>query len=662
MIKEKIENLRDFIREHNYNYHVLDKPVISDYEYDAKFNELIKLENEHPEYFDVNSPTQKIGGEVLDSFNKVRHEYPMLSLGNAFTYEDLLNFDERIKKEFKDAHYTVELKIDGLAMSVTYEGGNFVQAVTRGDGTQGEDVTSNVRVIDSVPLKLNEAVDITIRGEVFMPLESLIQLNEKRIEDDKPVFANCRNAAAGTIRQLDSSVVAKRGLDAFWYTIVNPENHNLSTQNEALNYLKKLGLKVNHEVKTYDSIEKVWQRIETIEQMRNSLPYEIDGVVIKVDEFSYQESLGYTVRIPRFATSYKFRAEEVESVVKDIFVTVGRTGKITPNAKLEPVTISGSTVSYATLHNQDYIRNKDIRISDHVLVRKAGEIIPEIVSVNLEKRDDTSEMYRFPVTCPVCGGELVRLEGEADTYCINLECDAQLTEAVIHFASRGAMNIDTLGERRIIQLFEHQLVKSILDIYELKDKRDALLKLEKMGEKSVDKLLNAIEDSKENDLDKLLFGLGIRHVGSKTSSILAQEFKNIDALINVKEEDLLHIDEIGEVIAKSVSVFFNEPHNIALIENLKEKGLNMSYESEVVSNVYEGKRFVLTGSLSDLTRNEAKALIENLGGTVTGSVSSKTDVLVYGERAGSKLTRAQELDVETWTEAKFLEEVKKHEA
>lgn len=586
----------------------------------------------------------------------------MLSLGNAFSYEDLLSFDQRIKKEFKDARYTVELKIDGLAMSIKYEQGNFVQALTRGDGTMGEDVTHNVRVIDSVPLKLNEAIDLNVRGEVFMPHASLEKLNQQRQEKGEALFANCRNAASGTIRQLDSSVVAQRGLDGFWYTVVNPENYQLDSQNESLQYLKKLGFKVNPEVKTYDTIDEVYARIQEIEAMRFSLPYEIDGVVIKVDQFDYQNELGYTVRVPRFATAYKFKAEEVESVVEDIFVTVGRTGKITPNAKLTPVNISGSTVSYATLHNEDYIKLKDIRVHDTVVVRKAGEIIPEIVSVNLAHRPTESQAYVFPHVCPECQGELVRFEDEADTYCINLDCPAKLAEALVHFASREAMNIDTLGEKRVYQLFEHHLVSSILDIYTLKDKQEALLKLDKMGPKSVEKLLLAIENSKQNSLEKLLFGLGIRHVGSKTSAILAQQFKDLESLIHVSEAQLLEIDEIGEVIAKSVVSFFKESHNLELIEHLKEQGLNMRYLHEQTSNVYEGLRFVLTGSLTHMTRSEAKSLIESLGGTVTGSVSAKTDVVVYGESAGSKLTKAQALNITTWSEEEFLSEVNKNEA
>ena len=660
-MKNKIENLRKFIEEHNYKYHVLDKPEISDYEYDEKFNELIKLEQEYPEYYDPNSPTQKVGGVILDRFNKIEHTVPMLSLANAFTYEDLLSFDERIKKDFKDVKYTVEYKIDGLAMSIRYENGQFVEAVTRGDGTVGEDVTSNIRVIDSVPLRLNQAIDITIRGEIFMPHKSLLKLNEERLKNDEAPFANCRNAAAGTIRQLDSSVVASRGLDGFWYTIVNPENYNLNSQNEALAFLKKLGFKVNPNTETFDKIDDVWQFIQEMETIRTSLPYDIDGAVIKVDQLEYQEELGYTVRIPRFATSFKFKAEEVESIVEEIFVTVGRTGKITPNARLNPVEISGSLVSYATLHNEDYIKAKDIRVNDTVIVRKAGEIIPEIVSVNLESRPKDSVPYEFPKVCPECDGELVRFEDEADTYCINISCPAKQKEALVHFASRNAMNIDTLGEKRVYQLFENGLIHTIEDIYTLNTKTEDLLKLEKVGPKSVENLINAIEASKENGLDKLLFGLGIRHVGQKTSQILAAKFNDIDNLIHIKEEDLLGIDEIGEVIAKSVSLFFNEAHNLELINRLKELGLNMTYASNQSSDVFEGMRFVLTGSLQDLTRNEAKALIESLGGNVVSSVSKNTDVLVYGERAGSKLTRAEELDITRWTEEEFLAEVKQYE-
>lgn len=657
MSLDRIKYLRHEIEKHNYQYHVLDDPKISDYDYDVMFNELVKLEKDHPEYFDINSPTQKVGGELISSFNKVALPFPMYSLGNAFSYEDLVTFDNRIREELENVKYSVELKIDGLAMSLEYEDGVLVRALTRGDGTEGEDVTHNARVIASIPLRLTEPVSLIVRGEVFMPASSFNKVNEMRLENKEPVFANTRNAASGTMRQLDSGVVAKRGLDAFWYTLVNPLDYGVETQQAAMAYLKKLGFKTNHEMKIVDNIKDVYDRINEIEETRYEWDYDIDGVVIKVDDFETQESLGFTTRIPRFAIAYKFAAQEVVSSVEDIFVTVGRTGKITPNAKLEPVEISGSVVGYATLHNQDFINKKDIRVKDTVVVRKAGEIIPEIVSVDISKRDISSVPYEFPKVCPECSGDLVRLDGEADTYCVNIACPAKIKEALAHFASREAMNIETLGEKRVYQLYDAGLLETILDIYNLVDKRERMLVLDKMGEKSVEKLLGAIEASKKNELDKVLFGLGIRHVGAKTASVLASYFKSIDRLKDASVEELLQIDEIGEVIARSVFSFFNESHNLELIESLKEKGLNLEYEDKVTSSKFDGMRFVLTGTLSEMGRSDAKKIIESLGGSVTGSVSSRTSVVVYGSEAGSKLIKAQELGIETWDEEQFIKEV-----
>lgn len=657
MSLDRIKYLRHEIEKHNYQYHVLDDPKISDYDYDVMFNELVKLEKEHPEFFDINSPTQKVGGELISSFNKVALPFPMYSLGNAFSYEDLVTFDNRIKEEFADVKYSVELKIDGLAMSLEYEDGVFIRALTRGDGFEGEDVTHNARVIASIPLRLTEPVSLIVRGEVFMPASSFNKVNEMRLENKEPVFANTRNAASGTMRQLDSGVVAKRGLDAFWYTLVNPLDYGVETQQAAMAYLKKLGFKTNHEMKIVDNIKDVYDRINEIEETRYEWDYDIDGVVIKVDDFETQESLGFTTRIPRFAIAYKFAAQEVVSSVEDIFVTVGRTGKITPNAKLEPVEISGSVVGYATLHNQDFINKKDIRVKDTVVVRKAGEIIPEIVSVDISKRDISSVPYEFPKVCPECSGDLVRLDGEADTYCVNIACPAKIKEALAHFASREAMNIETLGEKRVYQLYDAGLLETILDIYNLVDKKERMLVLDKMGEKSVEKLLGAIEASKKNELDKVLFGLGIRHVGAKTASVLASYFKSIDRLKDASVEELLQIDEIGEVIARSVFSFFNESHNLELIESLKEKGLNLEYEDKVTSSKFDGMRFVLTGTLSEMGRSDAKKIIESLGGSVTGSVSSRTSVVVHGSEAGSKLVKAQELGIETWDEEQFIKEV-----
>ncbi|CAM3592477.1 NAD-dependent DNA ligase LigA [Erysipelothrix urinaevulpis] len=661
MSKERIEKLRKDLEKYNYDYHVKDQPSISDFEYDQLFNELLQLEADHPEYFDPLSLTQKVGGEVLDSFVKVEHPYPMYSLGNAFSLADLEVFDKRIKAVFPETTYDVELKIDGLAISLEYEEGRFVRALTRGNGTVGEDVSHNIKVIDSIPLRLNKSVDLIVRGEVFMPHPSFVKVNKKRAEEGLVLFANCRNAASGTIRQLDSKIVASRGLDGFWYTIINPESHGLKTQSEALEYLNSLGFKTNKENKVYSDMDDVYQRIIEIDTFRHELPYDTDGVVVKVNDFASQERLGFTVRVPKFAIAYKFKAEEVETKVLDIFLTVGRTGKITPNAKLEPVEISGSVVSYATLHNFDYIEGKDIRIGDFVQVRKAGEIIPEIVKVNLEKRGAESVRYQPTSICPVCHDPLMKFENEVDSYCVNVSCPAKTIESLIHYASRVAMDIDTLGEKRIEQLHHHKLIETIKDIYLLEDRKEELYELEKMGEKSVEKLLNAIEKSKEQSLDRFIFGLGIRHVGSKTSTVLANHFKSIDSLSKASYEDLLKIDEIGGIIAESIVSFFGVDDNLQLLNDLKELGVNPSYEDEVVGDGFKDMRFVLTGTLTSLKRNDAKQIIESLGGNVVGSVSSKTNVVVYGAEAGSKLTKAQELGITTWTEEQFLEEVNKHE-
>lgn len=655
MIKDTIESIKQRIEKYNYEYHVLDMPTISDVEYDALFQELVRLETLHPEFMDENSPTQKVGGSIASSFEKVNHSSPMYSLSNAFSLEDLNDFDQRIRKEYPNVTYAVELKIDGLAMSLTYQQGKLVMGVTRGDGSVGENVTNNIRVIDSIPLRLNKDIDLVVRGEVFMPHRAFVKVNEARKEKGETLFANCRNAAAGTMRQLDSSMVKERGLDAFWYTLVDPQSHGVTSQSDALEFMKSVGLKTNAEIRTYNTIEAVYERIQELERMRESLGYDIDGVVVKANDFEVQEGLGFTVRSPRFAIAYKFKAEEVESRVEDIFVTVGRTGKITPNTKLTPVTISGSVVSYATLHNQDYIMSKDIRVGDTVVVRKAGEIIPEIVRVNLSGRKDSFSAYDFPKQCPICQESLVRVEGEADHYCVNSDCPAKIVEALIHFASRDAMNIDTLGEKRIQQLHEAGLLKTIPDIYTLKHKTDSLYQMDKMGEKSVEKLLEAIEKSKANSLEKWLFGLGIRHVGSKVSKTLASHFKSIDALMHATVEDYLQIHEIGMAIATSLRRYFDLSENQEIVAKLLEQGLNPLYNGNIVSNKFEGMKFVLTGTLAQMGRNEAKALIESLGGSVSGSVSAKTDVVVYGESAGSKLTKAQELGVKTWSEEEFME-------
>lgn len=661
MSLKRIETLRKLINQYNHDYHVLDKSKVSDYEFDQLLKELNDLEQAFPQYQDPNSPTQKVGGVILDRFEKVLHKSPMFSLGNAFDFEDLVQFDAKIQKEYGEIDYVVELKIDGLAMSVEYQDGSYHQALTRGDGVEGEDVSENLRVVRSLPLQLNESVSCLVRGEVFMPRYVFKRLNLERVDKGEAEFANCRNAAAGSMRQLDSSIVAKRHLDAYWYTLDQGETLGMHSQFEALTKLKDLGFKVNPEIKKVRGIEAVWQRIQELEALRQDLDYEIDGVVIKVDRFDIQNELGFTAKAPRFAIAYKFKAEEVQTRVESIFLTVGRTGKITPNAKLVPVEISGSTVSYATLHNQDFITLKDIRVDDFVIVRKAGEIIPEIVSVIIEKRTASSTAYVFPQVCPVCTQALVKIDDEVDVYCMNTDCPAKIAEGLIHFASRDAMNIDTLGEKRVYQLHDAKILNTIEDIYQLHTQKETMMGLDKMGEKSIAKLIEAIEDSKSKGMDKLLFGLGIRHVGAKTSSVLAQHFKSMDALMQASYETLIGIDEIGAVIARSLIAYFKIESNIHLISYLKEEGLKLDYDREVHSTGFNGMKFVITGTLSSMGRKEAQERVEQYGGSVSGSVSSKTSVLVYGENAGSKYTKATQLGVETWDEARFLKELSKYE-
>ena len=658
MIKERIDELRNSINQYNYEYHVMDNPSIPDIQYDQLLDELNQLETSNPEFFDPNSPTQKVGGKILKGFEKVTHQEPMYSLSNAFSLEDLENFDSRIKKLYPNASYVVELKIDGLAMSLEYVDGVYTSAATRGNGKVGENVTENIRVIDSVPLKLQSDVDMSVRGEVFMPKESFVYVNKQRLENGESLFANCRNAAAGTIRQLDTGVVASRKLDAFWYTLSNAVDLGVHSQYEALDYLKKMGFKTNPEIKKYSDINSVFSRVLELEAMRETLDYDIDGVVIKVNEFEIQEALGFTVKSPRFAIAYKFKAEEQASQVEEIFVTVGRTGKITPNAKLTPVEISGSLVSYATLHNEDYIKTKDIRVGDQVIVRKAGEIIPEIVNVDLSLRTENELPYVFPVSCPVCFNDLVRFPDESDHYCVNPDCPAKLLESLIHFASRVAMDIDTLGEKRVAQLIEADLLSKIEDIYHLDEKKDQLVLLEKMGETSADKLLKAIEASKSQSLDRLIFGLGIRHVGAKTASVLAEYFGSLHAIMKTDYETLISIPEIGDAIAHSVLAYFSLDHNQELIDHLDKLDLNLVYESLKVSELLQGKRFVLTGTLETMGRNDAKAWIENHGGQVSSSLSAKTDVLVYGASPGSKYDKALALGVELWDESRFEKEMR----
>lgn len=661
MMKSRIEELRKILNQLSYEYYVLDNPSVEDREYDRYMQELQDLENEYPQYYDINSPTQRVGGKVLDGFVKVEHKRNMLSLGNAYNLEDLKAFDERIVKEAGKSEYVVELKIDGLAMSLHYNHGKFVQAVTRGDGSVGEDVSENIRCIKSIPMEIPYLGELEVRGEIFMPKASFERINKEKEENGEDLFANPRNAAAGTIRQLDTSVVAKRKLDGFWYHLV-VDVEGVDTHEEALHFLKKNGFKVNPETKVYKSILDVWNFIEEITFSRKELPYEIDGMVIKVNDLAKQRIMGSTIKTPRWAIAYKFPAEEVETRLKDIVITVGRTGKITPNAVLEPVRVAGTKVSAAQLHNEDFIKDKDIRINDMVVVRKAGDIIPEVVKVVEKRRDETCLPYQFPTHCPICGGELVRFEDEAAHYCINIDCKARVVESMIHFASRDAMNIDGLGEKKVEFFHEQGLLKGIEDIYRLKDYKDTILSLEGFKETSYNNLVNAIEKSKENPLEDLLFGLGIRQIGKKAAKILAQHFYTMDQLMSATMEELQEIRDIGTISAMSVVEFFTSEKNKKLIQQLKEFGLCMESDKiEVVTSLFTGKKVVLTGTLSQITRNEAKAILERLGASVAGSVSKKTDLVIFGESAGSKLDKAKALGVKTMDEETFMNEVRNHE-
>ena len=662
MSQQRILELRSILDRLAYEYYVLDQPSKSDQEYDRYYQELVALEYEFPQYRDPNSITQRVGGVVLDAFTKVEHKRTMLSLGNAFNLEDLHAFDERVREVVPNARYVVELKIDGLAMSLIYRDGRFVQALTRGDGVVGEDVTHNVKTIPSIPMHIPLQGEVEVRGEVYMPNASFQMLNEEREKNGEELFANPRNAAAGSIRQLDSSVAAKRKLDAFWYYFVNAQEYDIHSHEEALQKMSEMHLRVNPLRKVCERIDEVWQFIEEITEQRNDLPYAIDGMVIKVDDLDAQNRLGSTVKVPRWAIAYKFPAEEVITKLLDIVVTVGRTGRITPNAVLEPVRVAGTTVSAAQLHNEDMIKEKDIRIHDDVVVRKAGDIIPEVVRPLLERRNDTQAVYHFPTHCPICGSELVRFPEEAAHYCINQDCPARVVESMIHFASRDAMDIDTLGDKKVEFFHKQGFLNTIEDIYCLKEHRQELIDLEGFKEKSVDKLLDAIEDSKQNPLEDLIYGLGIRQVGKKAAKVLAKHFLSMDALMAANEEELVAIKDIGQITAECITAFFHEPKNMELIAHLKGYGLRMDTEAEQIQeSSFSGKTIVLTGTLTQMTRNDAKALLESLGANVSGSVSKKTDLVIYGEAAGSKLTKANSLGVMTMDEDTFMKEVNGNE-
>ncbi|WP_129595973.1 NAD-dependent DNA ligase LigA [Anaerophilus nitritogenes] len=656
---KKIYDLIQNLNEHNYNYYVLDQPTITDYEYDMMMNELIKLEEKFPEFVMEDSPTKRVGGEALSSFEQVRHTVPMLSLDNSYDSKDLIDFDQRVKKAImKDVEYVVEPKIDGLSVSLKYERGKFVQGATRGDGIIGEDITNNLKTVKSIPLQLNEDIDIEVRGEVFIPREKFVKINQKQEEKGETIFANPRNAAAGSLRQLDSKVTAQRGLDIFVFNIQIMENNEILKHDEGFEYLKKLGFKTSM-YKVYKNIEEVVKACEMWKEKRSSLPFDIDGLVIKVNDLRQREELGFKSKSPRWAIAYKFPAEQQKTKIEDITVQVGRTGALTPTAELTSVRVAGSVISRATLHNEDYIKEKDIRIGDYVMIQKAGDVIPEVVKVIIEDRTGEEVPFEMPKICPSCHEETIRLEGEAVTRCVNGACPAQLRRGLIHFVSRDAMNIDGLGESIVTVLLENNLIEDAADLYNLK--KEELIHLERMGEKSVKNLLDAIEKSKKNDLYRVIFGLGIKLVGIRAASLLSDAFMSMDNLMKASYEEIVVIPEIGHKMAESIVAFLKEDRNIEIIEKLKKAGVNMeNYKDDdtEVEKKFEKKTFVLTGTLQKYKRNEAKEIIEKLGGKVTGSVSKKTDYVLAGSEAGSKLEKANELGVKVIDEDEFEEMIK----
>lgn len=660
MVEKRIDELIKIINEADYNYHTLDNPTITDQEYDKYLRELFDLEEEHPELVRSDSPTQHAGGKVIDEFLKVQHKIPMMSLSDVFSESEIFAFDERIKNAGINPHYMCELKIDGLSVSLLYEKGKFVRAATRGDGTTGEDITHNAMTIKSIPLKLTEEVDIEVRGEIFMNKKTLASINEERKRNNQSLLQNCRNAAAGSIRQLDSKIAAKRKLDTFIYHLPNPEDFGIKTHAEAIEYMKKLGFKTNPNNRLVDNVSDVISFIEEKHEQRDDLPYDIDGIVIKVNNLDDQKKLGFTARYPKWATAYKFPAEEVLTKLTDIIFTVGRTGQITPNAVLEPVIVAGSTVKRATLHNEDYVIGKDLKIGDIVSIRKAGDVIPEVVEAKKERRTGLEVDFSMIDKCPMCGGALSKMDGQVDYFCTNSDCPARKIEGLIHFASRDAMNIDGLGERIIEDFFNFGFISKISDIYKLENHRKDLITLEGYGNKSVANLLDAIDASKNNSLERLIFGLGIKHVGSKTAKVLARKYKTLYGLMNAGVDELVQIPDIGEGIAKSVFEYFHNDDNLEEINRLIKIGVNIEYlgSESMEKDEFVGKTFVLTGSLSNYSRDEASLIIEQYGGKCVSSVSSKTSVVIIGDKPGSKYEKAKKLGISIWTEDDFINKIK----
>ena len=656
-LKQRVVEITKLLEQYNYEYYVLDNPSVPDSEYDKLMNELIAIEASNPSLKSPFSPTQRVGGTVLSSFNKIKHKRLMLSLANAFNEKDLRDFDQKVRDviHVNKVEYMCEMKIDGLAMSLDYINGHLNYAATRGDGNEGEDVTSNVLTIKSIPTISKETRDFEVRGEVYMSKKVLNELNKKREENHEPLLANARNAAAGSIRQLDSSVAASRKLEAFWYYLVNADELGFKRHSDALDYIEKIGFRANKERRICNGIEEVLSYIEEYTLKRPTLGYDIDGIVIKVNDITKYEALGYTAKTPKWAIAYKFPPEEVVTKLEDIIFTVGRTGKITPNAVIKPTKVAGSTVQRATLHNEDFIRDKDLKIGDYIILRKAGDVIPEVVRPLIEKRTGEEKDFVMIDKCPVCGSDLVRKD--AMHFCVSSSCPAKKIEGMIHFSSRDAMDIEGMGEKVVEEFFNEGFIKDIPSIYKLFEYRQDIINIDGWSDKSVDNLINAIYKSKENSLEKLLFGLGIKEVGEKMAKILARRFMNLEKFKDIEIDEYLKIPDVGPVSAKSLYDYFHNEQNLAMIEKLKEYGLNFDYlgTTKIDENsIFYNKTVVLTGTLTHYGRKEATELLENMGAKVAGSVSKKTNYVIYGTEAGSKLDKANELGIETLDEEQFL--------
>ena len=656
MIENRIKELINILNEASRNYYELDNPTITDQEYDDFYRELEELEKKYPELVSDDSPTKRVGGKVIDEFSKVEHKVPMMSLGDIFNEDEVRDFDQRIKKTISNPTYVCELKIDGLSVSLLYQNGKLVRGATRGNGVVGEDITHNVETIKNIPLKIDFKDEIEVRGEIYMPKKSFLKLNEERKNNNEALFANPRNAAAGSVRQLDSSIAAKRNLSTFIYHLPESDKYGIKYHHEALEFMKKLGFNVNPSIKVCKSIDEVIDYIEYWTNERPNLPYEIDGIVIKVDNLSDQEKLGFTARTPKWAIAYKFPAEEVLTKLTNIEFCVGRTGKITPRADLNPVHVAGSVIRSVTLHNEDYIKEKEIMINDIVAIHKAGDVIPEVVRVLKERRNGEQIPFKMITNCPICGTSLIKKDGEANYFCPNNNCDARKIEGLIHYASRNTMNIEGFGDEIVEDFFNMGYLKSIPDFYKLDKYKKELMELEGFGAKSINNLLDSVENSKSNSLEQLLFALGIRHVGKKIAKIIASHFKTMDNIINAKVEDIEAVDDIGSIIALSVRDFFDNESNIEMINELKNLGMNMEYiGSSIIENEeFLNKTFVLTGTLTQMGRNEATEIIEARGGKVTNSVTKKTSVVIVGENPGSKFEKAKELGITIWSEDEFL--------